>query len=139
MEKLVRSFYAEVLSQTGAADLQERLTKYLSPRWESIGDYSGQKKSREAFGGQLTYFGKLIPDLTWKIEELVEAGSRVIVRGRASGTPAGEFFGVPPSGKKFDIMSLDLHTLEEGKIVRTYHVEDWMGALAQLRPVDVHR
>jgi len=30
-------------------------------------------------------------------------------------------------------MSMDLHTIERGLIVRTYHVEDWAGALRQLR------
>jgi len=29
-------------------------------------------------------------------------------------------------------MSIDLHTMEGGKIARTYHVEDWQGAFRQL-------
>ena len=29
-------------------------------------------------------------------------------------------------------MSIDIHTLDGGKIVRTYHVEDWQGAFRQL-------
>jgi predicted ester cyclase len=130
---VVEGFYVRVLSSTTAPDLTERMSQALAPNWESIGDYTGAKKSREQFAGQLQGFGKLIPDLTWKIEELIEAGDRIIVRGRATGTPVGELFGVPPSGKKFEIMSVDIHTLEGGKIVRTYHIEDWAGALRQLR------
>jgi predicted ester cyclase len=130
---VVEGFYGRVLSGTTAPDLTERMSQALAPSWESIGDYSGAKKSREQFAGQLQGFGKLIPDLTWKIEELIEAGDRIVVRGRATGTPVGELFGVKPSGKKFEIMSVDIHTLEGGKIVRTYHVEDWAGALRQLR------
>lgn len=130
---IVEGFYDEVLSATTAADLTERMARALAPGWESIGDYTGAKKSREQFAGQLQGFGKVIPDLTWKIEELIEAGDRVVVRGRASGTPAGDFFGVPPSGRRFEIMSVDVHTIAEGKIVRTYHVEDWAGALRQLK------
>lgn len=132
-ETLVTGFYADVLSQTTAPDLTERMSRTLAPGWESIGDYSGAKKSREQFGAQLVGFGKLIPDLRWQIEELIEAGDRVIVRGRASGTPAGDFMGVPASGKRFEIMSVDVHTLAGGKIVRTHHVEDWAGAIRQLR------
>lgn len=130
---LVESFYREVLSCTTAPDLTERMSRALAPGWESIGDYSGAKKSRDQFGAQLVGFGRLIPDLSWKIEELVDAGDRVVVRGRASGTPVGELFGVPPSGKRFEIMSIDIHTLEGGRIVRTHHVEDWAGAIRQLR------
>jgi len=29
-------------------------------------------------------------------------------------------------------MSIDVHTIEAGKIARSYHVEDWMGAARQL-------
>jgi len=128
----VVSFYEDVLSATTAPDLAERLARTLSPDWESIGDYTGVKKSRDQFTAQLAGFGKLIPDLAWKVEEVLEAGNRYVVRGRASGTPQGALFGVPASGRRFDIMSIDIHTVEGGKIVRTYHVEDWSGALRQL-------
>jgi predicted ester cyclase len=130
---VVEGLYRDALSRTSAPDLQAELEKRLAPSWESIGDYSGAKKSRDAFAAQLAGFGKLIPDLSWKIEELIEAGDRFVVRGRASGTPVGPLFGVPPSGRRFEIMSIDVHTVVEGRIVRTYHVEDWASALHQLR------
>ena len=40
--------------------------------------------------------------------------------------------GVPHGGKSFRVMSIDVHTIRDGKIVRSYHVEDWMGATRQL-------
>ncbi len=130
--ELIHFFYDQVLSSTTAPDLTERMSRALTPSWQSIGGYAGPAKSREQFGAQLQGFAKLIPDLSWRIVELVEAGDRVVVRGRATGTPVGELFGVPPSGRGFDIMSLDLHTVEEGRVVRTYHIEDWAGAIRQL-------
>src|SRR5262245_20545174 len=128
---LVQSFYARVLSETRAPDLLERMSQMLAPTWESIGDYGGAPKSREQFGAQLQGFGKLIPDLQWKIEELLSAGDRHVVRGRATGTPAGELFGVPHSGRRFEIMSIDIHTVAGGRIARTYHIEDWATAIKQ--------
>ena len=129
---LIEGLYANVFSCTSAPDLVERLNAKLAPDWESIGDYTGARKTREQFGVQLRGFGGLIPDLTWKIEELIDAGDRFIVRGRAAGTPIGVFFGVEPRGKKFEIMSIDIHTVANGLIARTHHVEDWAGALRQL-------
>jgi hypothetical protein len=41
--------------------------------------------------------------------------------------------GTPTNGKSFKLMSLDLHTIDGGKIARTYHVEDWQGAFRQGR------
>jgi predicted ester cyclase len=130
---LIENLYVNVLSRTGAPELTERLHATLAPDWESIGDYTGARKTREQFGAQLHGFGTLIPDLAWKIEELIEAGDRFVVRGRASGTPAGVFLGVETGGKKFEIMSMDIHTVAKGLILRTHHVEDWAGALRQLK------
>jgi predicted ester cyclase len=73
-----------------------------------------------------------IPDLKWEIKEVLVAGNRVVVRGEATGTPAGELMGAPTNGKSFKLMSLDVHTIEGGKIARTYHVEDWQGAFRQV-------
>jgi hypothetical protein len=75
---------------------------------------------------------KSVPDLKWEIKEIAVSGNQVIVRGEATGTPAGEFMGAPHSGKSFRLMSIDVHTLEGGKMVRSYHVEDWIGAVRQL-------
>ena len=75
---------------------------------------------------------KSVPDLKWEIKEILVSGNEVTVRGEATGTPAGEFMGVPYTGKSFKLMSIDVHTVEGGKMVRTYHIEDWMGAVRQL-------
>jgi len=75
---------------------------------------------------------KAIPDLKWEIKEVVVSGNRAVVRGEATGTPAGNLMGTPTNGKSFKLMSIDIHTIEGGKIVRTYHVEDWQGAFRQL-------
>jgi predicted ester cyclase len=61
-----------------------------------------------------------------------ESGDFVTVRSRATGTPVAPFFGVDGEGRSFDIMTIDIHELADGKIVRSYHVEDWAGALQQL-------
>lgn len=73
-----------------------------------------------------------VPDLRWTIRDVLVSGDRVIVRGEATGTPSGDFNGVPYGGKSFRIMSIDVHTMAAGRIVRSYHVEDWIGATRQL-------
>lgn len=129
---VVDAFYGQVLNGAGAADLAERAAKVLAPGWESIGDYSGKPKTRDQFVAQLKGFAKLMPDMKFAPQEVLQVGNRYIVRSRATGTPTGPFFGVPPSGKSFDIMAIDIHTVENGLISRSYHVEDWAGAIRQL-------
>ena len=127
----VQIFY-DLLSNPGSSDHVAAFQDATSATWESLGDYSGKNKSREAFLGQMGGFAKLIPDLDWNVEAMHQNGNFVTVRSRATGTPVAPFFGVDGKGRGFDIMTIDIHELEDGKIVRSWHVEDWAGALQQL-------
>jgi predicted ester cyclase len=128
--KQVAPFY-EMLNQPATKDLKNLSEQVLSPDWRS---YSSEtdSKGRDGFVAQVGGFGKLIPDLKWEIKDVMVDGNRIIVRSEASGTPVGPFFGVPPSGKSFKIMTLDIHTIKDGKAIAAHHVEDWAGALRQL-------
>lgn len=71
------------------------------------------------------FFWKLVPDLRWHIEEMLVVGNRVVVRSTASGTPKGDFMGVPTDGtRSFRILTIDIHTVVEGRVVEVHHVED---------------
>jgi predicted ester cyclase len=45
--------------------------------------------------------------MKFDIKEVLVAGDRVVVRGEVTGTPAGELFGVPHTGKSFRIIAID--------------------------------
>ena len=85
---IVEPFYAFLSNPTSDTHATAARTA-MADGWQSIGDYSGKSKSPDAFIGQVGGFGKLIPDMNWEMVEVIEAGDKVIVRGRASGTPAG--------------------------------------------------
>lgn len=127
----VTTFY-DLLSNPGSQELVADFQEATSKDWISLGDYTGNNKSREAFLGQMGGFAQLIPDLNWEIKDMHQDGDTVIVRSRATGTPVAPFFGVDGEGRSFDIMTIDVHELKDGVVVRTYHVEDWAGALQQL-------
>ena len=42
-------------------------------------------------------------------------------------------FGVPHTGKSFRMMAIDIQTVKDGKIAKTFHMENWLSALGQLR------
>ena len=102
-----------------------------SPDWMSCGGNDVCKR-RDQVGPAIVGLQKTVPDLKWEIKELLVSGDRVIVRGEASGTPAGAFLGTQSGGGSFRVMSIDLHTIKDAKIVRSYHLEDWIGAVRQL-------
>jgi predicted ester cyclase len=126
----VAPFY-DGLNAAPGKDVAGVLRQATAPDWVSCGanDVCG---AREQVIAAIAGRHKAIPDLKWEIKEVLVSGNRVTVRGEATGTPAGEFMGVPHGGKSFKLMSIDVHTIEGGKIVRSYHIEDWLGAVRQL-------
>lgn len=128
---IVAPFY-DALNAAPGKDVAALVERATTAGWQSC---SGNDACvpREKVIANLAGFAKAVPDLRWEIVELLVAGNRVVVRGQASGTPAGPFMGAPHGGKSFRIMSIDIHTIENGKMVRAYHVEDWMGAARQLQ------
>jgi predicted ester cyclase len=127
---IIAPFY-DVLNKPATKNVAEIVQTVALPEWRSFSG-EGVSKNREEFIKSVIGFGKGIPDLTWTIKDVLIAGDRIIVRGEATGTPAGPFFGVPHGGKRFRIMSIDIHTVKNGKLVTAYHVEDWATAMRQL-------
>ncbi|WP_342078579.1 ester cyclase [Yoonia sp. SS1-5] len=127
----VKSFYENLLTTPADADLAA-VTSVVADDWKSTPTPLGGPGA-EGFLTTLNAFGGLIPDLKWEVQEIWQDGDTYIVRGRATGTPQGPFLGIDPAtGKSFDIMSIDIHRVEDGKLKESYHIEDWMSALAQL-------
>jgi len=133
-EKIVVQAFYDFLSNPASEEHAAVFKAATDENWQSIGDYSGTNKKRDQFIGQVSgFFAKLMPDLNWEVQEMIQEGNTVVVRSRATGTPKGPLFGVDGKGKSFDILTIDIHTVENGKIVSSYHVEDWAGALQQLK------
>ena len=106
----------------------------LTEDYESCAGYlPGECWGRETSIKVVSNFATTIPDMMFEIREVLVAGDRVVVRGEVTGTPSGDLFGVPHSGKSFRIMAVDIQTIRDGRIAKTYHMENWLSAIGQLR------
>jgi len=115
-------------------DMRKLQEEVLTTDYQSCAGYLpaecwGRDASIKIVGG----FATSIPDMKFQIHEVLVAGDRVIVRGEVTGTPSGPLFGAPHTGKSFRIMAIDIQTIRESKISKTYHMENWLSALGQLR------
>lgn len=128
----VKPFYQAL---NAGSDVDKLVKQSTASEWISCsGTNVSTCKSRSDVIAGIKGLHQAIPNLKWSIKQTLVSGNHVIVQGEASGTPVGDFFGVPHSGKSFLTMSIDIHTLGRGgKIVKSVHVEDWVGALQQLR------
>merc|ERR1719205_401997 len=89
-------------------------------------------------------FGEIIPDLKFERKEMFVHEDKVVVLLKVSGTiekaPQGEEFvpffpGIEPSevvGKNFETLAVDIHSIVDGKIQQSYHIEDWRTAAYQM-------
>jgi ketosteroid isomerase-like protein len=115
-------------------DVKAIQEQVLTADYESCSGYlPGECWGRDTSIKVVSNFANSIPDMKFDIKEVFVAGDRVIVRGEVTGAPAGELFGVPHTGKSFRIMAIDIQTVRDGKIARTFHMENWLSALGQLR------
>lgn len=131
-EATVRAFYTDILTNPSETT-EARYYELFSPDVVSVPTPPGGEGAQGMLN-TVAFLGEVVPDLTWEPQEVIPLDDgRFVVRGRAQGTPVGPFFRVePPTGRSFDVMSIDILTLEDGKVVLIYHLEDWTSAIAQL-------
>ena len=63
---------------------------------------------------------------------MIGDSGRIGVRAEITGTHAGPWFGVPPSGRRFAMALHEFHRIEDGRLTHTWHLEDWFGWLNQV-------
>ena len=128
---VIKTFYSN-FNLPASAPNAELIAATTTEDWQSCSAAEkcrGRDASAKVFAG----FAKAIPNMKNEIKDVVVAGDRIVVRGVVSGTPTGEFFGVPHTGRSFSVLAIDIHEMRGGRIARTWHVEDWAEALSQLR------
>lgn len=132
LKAIVRPFYAQCLSVNPTTDVAAAMGLLLADDFASIN--AAESKSKAQLIGQVQYFWKLIPDLKWEPQEMLQDGNKVVVRSVASGSPKGDFMGMTLDGSRaFRIMTIDIHTVEGDKIKQVHHLEEWPTAIKQLK------
>ena len=92
----------------------------------------GTPPGREGAKAITTAIRSAFPDFKATIEHIIAEGDKVFIRMTWSGTQAGEFMGVPSTGKKFAVGVFDVVRMENGKIVEHWGLMDSMGMMQQL-------
>jgi len=128
---IVASLY-EALNEPAKKDVSALLAQATNPDYRSCSTLTDYL-DREALTKVFMQLGKMIPNLSWKIKDVWVTEDRIVVLGEVSGTPAENFFGVEPTGRSFTTISLDIFTVKNGKLSSAYHVENWVGAIAQVK------
>lgn len=130
IESIVRAFYEPF--NTGDTTNYDTI---LAEDWVSTPLGMGQQPGRAGFPPVIAQYRASFPDLTFTNEDVIVAGNKATVRSTARGTHEGEFIGVPATGQPVEFMTIDIHQVENGQIVQSWHIEDLLGVLFQIGAV----
>lgn len=124
---IVRRFIDEIFVQGRSGTIDELLADDFVPHtWPSTGHPKDDLKSATSRAhGALTN-----PRFT--IDDMIAEGDQVAVRLTTSATQTGEFMGMPPTGKTYEIEEIHVFRLRDGKIAEHWHQFDQMGMMKQL-------
>jgi len=88
--------------------------------------------SREETIGFLKMALRAIPDLNYRIEKLFIVGDTAIIWNIATGTHQGELMGIPATGNRYEVSSILIWSLKNGKIVEEREEYNSLGLMMQL-------
>jgi steroid delta-isomerase-like uncharacterized protein len=124
---LVQRFYDYINNRT-----DDSWHRIFSNDWTAIPPLPEAPDQVAGYKQVIDQFRAGAPDLAVENVELIANDDVVAVRSRVTGTNAGQLFGQPATGKPFTFTAMDVHQIVDGKIVNTWHVEDFAGMMAQL-------
>lgn len=89
---------------------------------------------REHFKRVATMLRSAFPDLQCTTEALIAEGDDVVARITMTGTHGGpgSFFGLPPSGRRFEIQQMRLLRIVGGQMTESWAVIDLLAWMQQL-------
>jgi len=93
---------------------------------------AGSSRGREAARRVYAAFFAAFPDAVETTDPPIVDGDRVAIVATVAGTHAGEFMGLPASGKSFRFSIAHVLTVRDGLIVRERRIYDFTGFLLQL-------
>ena len=73
-----------------------------------------------------------LEDARMTIEDVIAEGDKVVVRLISHGRHAGEFMGMPASGKEYDISEIHIFRIADGRVAEHWRDADMLGMLRQI-------
>lgn len=126
IETVAKRFYEPLMT----GDVQS-LDAVMAADWQAVPALRSGP-GREGWKASINLLRGVFGDMTVSIEAVVASGDLVAVRSVTGGVHIGELLGVAGTGNKVEFRAADFHRFEDGKIVQSWHLEDYFGIATQL-------
>jgi predicted ester cyclase len=116
------------------AKLKEFLNEYFTA-------LSGQAVTKDLLDKYITdpelkehvmFYTSVFPGYEILVDDTIEEGNKVAVRGTFRGVHKGDLMGIAPTGKEVSFSIMIIYIIENRKIVNHWMVADQLGLMQQL-------
>jgi predicted ester cyclase len=87
---------------------------------------------RERYRASAVMMRAAFPDFRNPLDYIVAEGDLAVSYGRSVGTNTGELWGMPPTGKSIDVLTIGMLRFEDGRAIERWGVHDTMAMMQQL-------
>src|SRR5262249_22846254 len=126
---LIQRFYDEILSGGNLDSLDELVTDDVVDHEQGL---PGQPEGKEGVRFFANTMRDAFSDLKATCSPSLESGDLAAAHVTITGKHTGEFMGVPATEKSFEIESIDLIRIEDGKCAEHWGVTDNMALMQQI-------
>ncbi|MEU0499724.1 ester cyclase [Nocardia sp. NPDC005998] len=131
LNELIETFYRGFSGDTALFD------DVVTPDWDDIPLGPDQAPGRDGIKPLVTAINRAFADFKIVVHTIVDGradngNGLVAVRAEICGTHDGDWFGVPATGQQVRIRIHEFHEVIDGRMVRTWHLEDWLGWFQQV-------
>jgi predicted ester cyclase len=105
--------------------------RVLAPDWQDIPLAPGQKDGADGYKELVQHFTQAFPEISVTVHEIFGTHERAAVRAEISFTHSNALMGIAPTNQKVTIALHEFHHLKDGKVAKTWHLEDWFSMLLQ--------
>jgi predicted ester cyclase len=111
---------------------ESAVDEYFTSNWVNHDPSLPPLQGLEGAVGLLRIWRSAFSNLKAEVEDSVEAGDKVAVRFRISGTHSGPLMGVPASGKPVSVLATGIFRVADGKMAENWVNLDALGILQQI-------
>jgi steroid delta-isomerase-like uncharacterized protein len=130
--ELIQAFYDEMLVKGNLDRLDDLVTDDVIDHQEGL---PGQPEGKDGVIFFVNAMRSAFSDLKGTVGESLESGDRACAQVTITGRHTGEFMGVPATDKSFEIETIDIIRVEDGKCAEHWGVTDTMSLMQQIGAV----
>ncbi len=125
---LVRRLFEEDISPGNPVVAAE----IIHPDFHDHTNPPGMQHGLEGHNAIVALFHAAFPDMWWHMHDTIVEGDKIVVRTTMEATHTGDFFGIPPTGKRVSLDGIHILRIADGRIAEHWGNNDDLGMMRQL-------